>query len=96
MLSLCFSMLYAQENKPGGMPPAKVVVAKVTTGLIAPEAEFVGTVYYQEVSDVATEVSGMIEVVNFEEGKRVKEGYVLVLICWKRHFRQQRHPMNRS
>lgn len=71
--------LYGEENdKSQGMPPAQVVVAEVTSGMVAPESEFIGTVYYQEVSDVASEVSGKVEKVNFEEGYRVKKGHVLV------------------
>src|SRR3989304_10461259 len=71
--------LEAQEKLPG-IPPAKVVVSNVTSGFIAPEGEFIGTVYYQEVSDVASEVSGVAEKVSFEEGQRVKQGDALVVI----------------
>lgn len=70
--------LHAQEKKPQGMPPAKVVVADVSNGLIAPEAEFVGTVFYEEVSEVASEVEGLVQAVLFEEGQRVDEGALLV------------------
>jgi len=73
-----FSALYAQEKKPQGMPPAKVVVTEVSTGMIAPESEFIGTVYYHEVSEVACEVDGKVEEVNFEEGQRIKKDDVLV------------------
>jgi RND family efflux transporter MFP subunit len=73
-----FSSLLAQDEKAGAMPPAQVVVAEVHDGMIAPDAEFVGTVYYQEVSDVAAEVSGSVESVYFEEGMRIKKGSVLV------------------
>jgi len=59
-------------------PPAAVVVSEVKNGFVAPEAEFVGTVFYLEVSDVAAEVNGRIEVVSFEEGQRIKAGHVLV------------------
>ena len=59
-------------------PPAAVVVSEVKNGFVAPEAEFVGTVFYLEVSDVAAEVNGRIEVVSFEEGQRIKTGHVLV------------------
>ena len=62
------------------MPPARVVVSDVTEGMIAPEAEFVGTVYYREVSDLASEVSGRVDTVHFEEGQRVEEGDILVTI----------------
>lgn len=71
-----FSFLYAQENK--GEPPAQVVVAEVSQGMIAPDAEFVGTVFYQEVSEVAAEVNGKVEEVLFEEGKKIKKGATLV------------------
>lgn len=59
-------------------PPAAVSVAKVTTGMVAPEGEFIGTVYYQEVSNVASELSGLAQVVKFEEGQRVKRAQALV------------------
>lgn len=73
----------AQEEKDKspqaqGMPPATVVVGEVTTGRIAPESEFIGTVYYVEVSRVASEVSGRVDGVYFEAGQRVKEGAELV------------------
>jgi len=60
------------------MPPANVVVSKVTTGTIAPEGEFIGTVYYLEVSDVSAEVNGTVEILEFEEGHRITQGEALV------------------
>jgi len=72
------SFISAQEGKPGGPPPAQVVVLPVSSGTVSPEAEFVGTVYFREVSDVAGEVNGKVNDVRFEEGKRVKGGEVLV------------------
>jgi RND family efflux transporter MFP subunit len=50
----------------------------VKNGMVAPQAEFIGTVYFQEVSDVASELSGLAEAVRFEEGQRVKKGQILV------------------
>ncbi|MBI5666118.1 MAG: efflux RND transporter periplasmic adaptor subunit [Nitrospirae bacterium] len=70
--------LHAAQDKPQGMPPAQVVVSEVRSGMMAPESEFIGTVYYHEVSDVAAEVEGLVEAVHFEEGKRVEKGAVLV------------------
>jgi multidrug efflux pump subunit AcrA (membrane-fusion protein) len=67
-----FSSLWAQD-KPKGSPPAKVVVAAVSTGEVAPQSEFIGTIFYQEMSDVASEVSGLVEEVRFEEGQLKKE-----------------------
>ncbi len=75
------SAVYAGKNDASqsqGMPPAKVVVAKILTGTVAPENEFIGTAYYQEKSGVASELGGKVELVNFKEGDRVKKGDVLV------------------
>ncbi len=72
---LLTSSLYAEpQGKRQEMPPAQVVAAEVTMGMVSPENEFIGTVYYQEVSDVAAEVSGKVKKVNFEEGQRVRKG----------------------
>lgn len=68
----------AAEKQGEGPPPAKVVVEEVGTGVIAPLAQFSGTVYYLEVSGVACEVSGRVDAVNFDEGTRVKNGGLLV------------------
>lgn len=62
------------------MPPAKVAISEVRVGTIVPEAEFVGTVYYPQVSNVAAEVSGKVDIVNFEESERVKKGQILAKI----------------
>jgi RND family efflux transporter MFP subunit len=61
-----------------GPPPARVVVGEVREGLLAPTSEFKGTVYFKEVSELATEVGGKVLEVRFEEGSRVSEGDVLV------------------
>ncbi len=73
-----FSSSLWSQDKPKGPPPANVTVAEVKNGMVAPQAEFIGTVYYQEVSDVASELSGLVETVSFEEGQRVKKGQILV------------------
>jgi RND family efflux transporter MFP subunit len=73
------STVYADEKKePQGMPPAKVVIAEISSGMVAPESEFIGTAKYQELSDIAPEVDGIVEKVNFDDGDRVKKGDVLV------------------
>jgi len=78
LFSLSFSSSYAQEAKEKGMPPAQVLVSEMISGVIAPEVEFIGTIFYQEVSDVAAEVKGRVEEVLFEEGERIKKGKPLV------------------
>jgi RND family efflux transporter MFP subunit len=61
-------------------PPAQVVVSPVKTGMLAPHAEFTGSVYFSEVSDLSSEVSGRSDEVLFEEGDLVKEGQILLKI----------------
>ncbi|MGD8524068.1 MAG: efflux RND transporter periplasmic adaptor subunit [Desulfobacterales bacterium] len=78
---LCIFVLNSpiwSQDKPEGAPAANVTVAEVKNGMVAPQAEFIGTVYFQEVSDVASELSGLAEAVRFEEGQRVKKGQILV------------------
>ncbi len=71
------SCLWGQQKKQGP-PPANVTVAPVKSGMVAPQAEFIATVFYQEISDTAAEMSGLVEAVRFEEGQRVQEQQILV------------------
>jgi len=66
------------QEKPKGPPPILVAVAEVKAGTVSPQVEFLGTVYYAEVSDVAAEVAGLVESVKIEDGQRVKAGQPLV------------------
>jgi RND family efflux transporter MFP subunit len=59
-------------------PPAKVVTAQGAAGVLAPQGEFPGSVYFKAVSAVATEVRGKVLEVLFEVGEHVKKGQVLV------------------
>ena len=68
----------AENKEKQQMPPANVVVSEVTAGRLAPEEEFIGTVYYLEVSDLSGQVGGSVEIIQFEEGQRTKKGQVLV------------------
>lgn len=77
-LFLTPAFLVAQEKGPLAIPPAKVVVAGVTSGMAVPQSSFVGTVYYQEVSSVASEVEGLVEETGFEEGAKIEKGEALV------------------
>ena len=71
------SCLWGQQKKQDP-PPANVSVAEVNSGMVAPQAEFIATVFFQEISDTAAEMSGLAEVVRFEEGQRVTEKQILV------------------
>lgn len=78
VLLALLSPVHAQQRKRVTMPAAKVVVSEVKTGMVAPQSEFIGTVFFVEVSDVASEVNGKVERVSFEEGRRIKKGSILV------------------
>ncbi|NNF84906.1 MAG: efflux RND transporter periplasmic adaptor subunit, partial [Deltaproteobacteria bacterium] len=60
--------LPAAAQEKGGPPPALVAVSEIREGMIAPRTEFVGTVYYPEVSEISSEVSGIVVKASFEEG----------------------------
>jgi RND family efflux transporter MFP subunit len=68
----------AEDRGAEQMPPANVVVSTVKAGTISPQEEFIGTVYYPEVSEVSAEVSGTVERIAFEEGQRAEKGELLV------------------
>ena len=78
VLLLLGAALPAVAQEKGGPPPALVAVSEIREGMITPRKEFVGTVYYPEVSEVSSEVSGIAVKVSFEEGHRVRKGNVLV------------------
>ncbi len=60
-----------------GPPPARVVVEKSVSGTVRPQTEIVGTVYYPDVSQTASEISGRVDKTSFEEGFTVESGAVL-------------------
>jgi membrane fusion protein (multidrug efflux system) len=83
LFGLCFFLAYSpprlwgQQNTQGP-PPANVSVVKVKTGRVAPQSEFIATIFYQEISETAAEISGLVEAVRFEEGQHLKKGQILV------------------
>jgi RND family efflux transporter MFP subunit len=61
-----------------GPPPASVNVGEVEEGRLTPTAVHNGTVFFKEVSNLATEVDGIVEEVLFEEGQHIEAGAPLV------------------
>jgi len=74
----CLLVVMAVPAQAQDRPPSPVVVDKVTTGDMAPQTEFIGTVYFTETSNVAAEVDGKLVSLNVHEGQRVKKGQSLV------------------
>jgi RND family efflux transporter MFP subunit len=61
-------------------PPALVAVTAIKSGVMAPQTELLGTVFFAEVSDVAAEVAGIVSAVRVEDGQRIDAGQPLVAL----------------
>lgn len=59
-------------------PPARVKTTVLQSSLAAPTQTFVGSLYFDRISQLSTEVSGRVDRVYFREGDRVKTGQILV------------------
>ena len=67
------SVVWAQESL-----PAKVRVAKLAFQEVAPTQPFLGTLYYERVSHVSSEVSGLVTRILVSTGDSVNKGMPLV------------------
>lgn len=72
MLSL-YSLVYAE-----GPPPAKVVIGQVQSEEVSTTQSVTGILYYERVSEISTEVVGLVEEVTVSQGDRVAKGDALV------------------
>jgi RND family efflux transporter MFP subunit len=61
-------------------PPAKVKITRVVEQEAQQTTDFIGTLYFDKISSVSTEVSGMAESVHFREGDQIKRGDLLVCL----------------
>ncbi len=60
------------------MPPAKVIVTKVAEQEIAQNQAMLGTLYYERVSHVSSELAGLVATVDIKEGDRIKKGAAII------------------
>lgn len=61
-------------------PPAQVVTTKIVQQEVSENRSFIGLLYYDRVSHISSEVSGLVEAVAVREGDLVKEGALLVTL----------------
>ncbi len=61
-----------------GPPPAKVVLGQVTKENVSTNQTVTGVIYYERVSDISTEVGGIVEIVEVNQGDHVQKGDPLV------------------
>ena len=71
------TMVYAQNKSPE-QPPANVVISKIIFQKLAQNRSFIGTLYYDRVSHVSSEVSGLVSKIDVRAGDRVNKGRSLV------------------
>lgn len=78
IISLISASLFAQEK--GAPPPSLVNTQALVKSSVNPLSEFIGTVNFDQKSTLASESEGLVKSINFEVGKSVKKGEVLVQI----------------
>lgn len=61
----------------GEQPPARVVTAPVVQRIVAETTKVVGTLYFDRVSNLSTEVGGLVSSVHVSEGDLLKQGAVM-------------------
>lgn len=64
--------------QPPAAAPARVKTAPLESSLAAPTQSFVGTLYFDRMSQLSAEVSGRVDQILFREGDQVNTGQVLV------------------
>jgi len=69
------SFAYAREQA-----HARVVVSNIIVEKISQNHAFIGTLYYERISHVSSEVSGLVNKINFRAGDRVNIGIPLVYL----------------
>jgi membrane fusion protein (multidrug efflux system) len=66
------------QNMDRAQPPARVVISKISQEIVAQNHSFIGTLYYDRISHVSSEVSGLVKKINVRAGDRVEKGEPLV------------------
>jgi RND family efflux transporter MFP subunit len=80
LATLLCGLILADHARAQRGGPAPVVTAPVVRGVIIPETAFVGSVYFNEISETAAEVPGIVSAYGFEVGDRVSAGQTLVTL----------------
>ena len=67
------SMVYAREQ-----PPARVIISKIVFQKVAQNRSFIGTLYYERISHISSEISGLVTRINVRAGDRIQKGMPIV------------------
>lgn len=76
LLIASFWLEAAPEEK--APPPSLVTTAPVTQGIVNPLQTYVGTLYYDKKSKLASEFEGVVSTLSFREGQQVLKDTVLI------------------
>ena len=63
-----------------GPPPSKVRVAPVVQEEVAQTRNVIGVLYYERISEISTELAGLVERIEVRQGDKVKKGDPLVVL----------------
>lgn len=77
---LALAFLHNPVMAADGPPPARVVVGKVTQQQVAQSRSVIGVLYFERISEISTEVAGLVESVKVSQGDHVEEGDALVVL----------------
>ena len=61
-----------------GPPPAKVRMAQVVQEEVSKNREVIGIIYYDRISEISTELAGLVDHVQVKQGDKVKKGAPLI------------------
>lgn len=76
-LLIASSLLYSAQE-PKAPPPSLVITAPITQGIVNPLQTYVGTLYYDKKSKLASEFEGLVSTLSFREGQYVSKDTVLI------------------
>ena len=77
ILTILISVSTSSAQAP---PPAQVVITKIIQQEISENRSFIGLLYYDRVSHISTEVSGLVESIAVREGDLIKKGSPIVTL----------------
>lgn len=82
ILTAAFLLLQgsATSQAAEGPPPAKVRVAPVVQEDVAQTRNVIGILYYDRISEISTELAGLVDHIEVKQGDKVKKGAPLVVL----------------
>jgi len=78
LLTLLFVTISYSAEKAPAPRPSLVVTAPIEKGSVNPLQNYIGTLYYDKTSSLASEFAGVVDNVSFKEGQQVKKGDILI------------------